>query len=66
MDERDIRRINELAAIKKQRLLTTEEQTEREGLHRQYIEAMKTQLHAHLDNIVVERPDGTREKLKKK
>ncbi len=66
MNEQDIMRINELAKIKKQRSLTEEEALERERLHKQYIEDMKASLCAHLDNMVIERPDGTRVKVQKK
>ena len=66
MNEQDIMRINELAKIKKERSLTEEESRERERLHKQYIAEMKASLSSHLDNMVIERPDGTREKVQKK
>ncbi len=66
MNEQDIKRINELANLKKQRPLTEEEAREREMLHTQYVADMKASLGAHLDSMVIERPDGTRVKVKKK
>lgn len=66
MNEQDIMRINELASLKKQRPLTEEESRERETLHKRYVAEMKASLGAHLDNMVIERPDGTRVKVKKK
>ena len=31
-----------------------------------YIETMRNHIRTHLDNVVIQRPDGSREKLKKK
>ena len=66
MDKQKIARINELAAIAKQRALTAEEEQERAALRKEYIDAYRESLRAQLDNLVIERPDGTREKLKRK
>lgn len=66
MDEKEIARINELAAIKKQRPLTQEEAEERALLHKRYVEEVRSNLSAHMENIVIQRPDGTREKVRKK
>lgn len=62
----DIQRINELYHKSKAEGLTEEEKLEQQTLRKAYIDAIKGNLKAHLDNIVIERPDGTREKLKKK
>lgn len=64
MDESCIKRINELAALKKIRPLTEQEQEERELLRQQYIEQMKSSLRAHLESVVIQRPDGTRVKVR--
>lgn len=62
----DIQRINELYHKSEAEGLTEEEKLEQQTLRKAYIDAIKGNLKAHLDNIVIERPDGTREKLKKK
>ncbi|MBO4214459.1 MAG: DUF896 domain-containing protein [Lachnospiraceae bacterium] len=62
----DIQRINELYHKSKAEGLTEEEKLEQQTLRKAYIDAIKGNLKANLDNIVIERPDGTREKLKKK
>ena len=40
-----------------------EEQAEREVLHKEYIAEYRAYLRGLLDNTVIERPDGTREKV---
>ena len=62
----DIQRINELYHKSKAEGLTEEEKLEQQTLRKAYIDAIKGNLKANLDNIVIERPDGTKEKLKKK
>ena len=61
-----IARINELAKKTKTEGLTPEELTERDKLRRIYIDSVKASLTGHLDNTYLVRPDGTKEKLKKK
>ena len=61
--QKTIDRINELASKSKTVGLTVEEKEEQQKLRREYIDAYKQSLHAQLDNTVVVRPDGTREKL---
>ncbi|MBR3768667.1 MAG: DUF896 domain-containing protein [Clostridia bacterium] len=63
MTQKTIDRINELARKSKTVGLTVEEKEEQQKLRREYIDAYKQSLHAQLDNTVVVRPDGTREKL---
>ena len=63
MDQKKIDRINELARLAKQRELTQEEQTERAKLRREYIDAYVGNLRATLENTVIVRPDGTKEKI---
>ena len=66
MDKRDIDRINELARKKKTVGLTESEVAEQQRLRRQYIDAFKENLKTTLDQVYIEREDGTYEKLKKK
>ena len=66
MTEEKINRINELARIAKERELTAEEQAERAVLRREFIDAYVGNLRATLDNTVIVRPDGTKEKVKPK
>lgn len=61
-----IARINELAKKAKTDGLTPDELTERDKLRRIYIDSVKASLTGHLDNTYLVRPDGTKEKLKKK
>ena len=66
MEPKDIARINELARKAKGEGLSEEEKQEQQDLRRAYIEAMRGNIRSHLDSIVVQRPDGTREKLQRK
>lgn len=66
MDKRDIDRINELARKKKTVGLTWDELEEQTRLRRQYIGEFKENLKATLDQVYIEREDGTYEKLQKK
>ena len=62
-----IDKINQFARrIKAGETLSAEELAERDALRRLYIDSMKESLVGHLDNTVIVRPDGSREKLKKK
>lgn len=62
-----IDKINQFARrIKAGETLNDEELAERDALRRLYIDRMKESLVGHLDNTVIVRPDGSREKLKKK
>lgn len=56
-------RINYLARKAKAEGLSEEELLEQNALRREYIEAYKQSLRAQLDNTVVVRPDGTKERL---
>ncbi len=65
--QKQIDRINELARkAKSPEGLTPEETQERDALRRAYIDSVKANLTAQLDNTVVVEPDGTRRKLKRK
>ena len=65
--QKEIDRINELARkAKTPEGLTAEELAERDVLRRAYIDSMKASLVGHLDNTVIQYPDGSRKPLKKK
>ena len=67
MEQAKIDRINALAKkAKSPEGLTPEEAAERDVLRREYIDAYKRSLTAHLDNTYIQYPDGTRRKLEKK
>ena len=65
MDER-IARINALYHKSKAEGLTEEEKEEQKKLREEYVASVRGNLKAQLENITLERPDGTVEKLKKK
>lgn len=65
MDQKLLERINELAKIAKERELTEEEIKERAELRERYRIEFRASLRGILDNTVIIRPDGTKEKLKK-
>ena len=66
MDYKDIERINELARKKKTVGLTEAELGEQARLRRQYLDEFKANMKATLDNVYIEREDGSYEKLQKK
>lgn len=66
VDKRDIERINELARKKKTVGLTESEVREQLALRAQYISEFRENLKATLDQVYIEREDGTYEKLHKK
>lgn len=66
MDQTKIDRINALARKAKAEGLTPEETEEQAVLRREYIEAYRASLRATLDNTVIQRPDGSRQKLTRK
>ena len=65
MEQKKIDRINELAKKKRSVGLTDEELAEQKVLHKEYIASYRASLRGILDNTVIERPDGSREQLKK-
>ena len=65
MEKEKIARINELAKKSKAEGLTPEEAAEQKALREEYIRDFRASFGGILDNTVIERPDGTREKLKK-
>lgn len=67
MEQAKIDRINELA--RKSRTdagLTPGEKAEQAALRQEYLAAVRANLTAQLDHTVIQYPDGTRKKLKKK
>ena len=64
--EKDIQRINELHHKSKNEGLTEAEKEEQQALRKAYIEAMRSHVRNHLDNVVIQRPNGSREKLTRK
>lgn len=66
MDKKKIDRINELARKQKSVGLTDEEKSEQKALREEYLSLVKRNLTAQLDNTYIVRPDGTKQKIKKK
>lgn len=66
MEQKKIDRINELAKKAREGELTPDELVERDKLRREYIDSFKMSLVGQLENTYIQRPDGTKEKLKKK
>lgn len=65
MNER-ISRINVLYHKSQKEGLTDAEKEEQARLRKEYVASVRANLRGQLDNISIERPDGTVEKLKKK
>lgn len=66
MDEKDIKRINELYHKQKEGTLTPEEKEEQAALRKAYIDAVKNNLTVQLESISIKNPDGSITKVKKK
>lgn len=67
MDEKKIKRINELAKkAKSPEGLTHDEKVEQNLLRQEYIAAYRNNLIAQLENTYIVEPDGTKHKLGKK
>lgn len=65
MEQKKIDRINELARkAKSGQPLTDEELTERAALRTEYLNEIRASMTGILDNTVIVRPDGTREKVR--
>lgn len=64
MDE-TIKRINELYHKSQAEGLTEEEKEEQKSLRQKYIDSIKGNLRGQLENLSIQRPDGTIEKVKK-
>ena len=65
MDER-IARINALYHKSQNEGLTEEEKAEQARLRKEYVASVRANLRGQLDNITIERPDGTMENLGEK
>ena len=65
MEER-IARINELYHKSQGEGLTADEKEEQARLRREYVASVRNNLKAQLDNITIEKPDGTVENLGEK
>lgn len=63
--EETIKRINELYHKSQTEGLSEEERVEQKNLRQRYIESVKGNLRGQLENISIQRPDGTIEKVKK-
>jgi uncharacterized protein YnzC (UPF0291/DUF896 family) len=66
MENSKLNRINELAALAKQRPLTEEELAERDVLRKEYIAEWRQGAIQVLENTYVLTPDGKKHKLQKK
>ncbi len=66
MTDEKILRINALAKKAKTEGLTEEEKKEQQTLREEYILAFRASLKRELDNTYIQRPDGSKEKIKKK
>ena len=66
MENSKLKRINELAALAKERELTEEEKAERDALRKKYIAEWRRGAEQVLENTYVIGPDGVKRKLEKK
>ncbi len=66
MEQSKLDRINELAALAKQRELTEEEQAERQVLRQEYIQSWRESVIGTLENTYLVDEDGNKRKLPKK
>ena len=66
MENSKLNRINELAAIAKERPLSEEETLERDALRKEYIAEWRRGAIQVLENTYIVGPDGKKRKLKKK
>lgn len=64
--EETIQRINELYHKSQKEGLSEEEKQKQKQLRRVYIDSVKNNLRGQLENMEIERPDGTIEKVTKK
>ncbi len=64
--QQQLDRINELARKSRAEGLTEEETIEQKALRAEYIKAYKESLTSQLENTIIVRPDGTRERITKK
>ena len=65
MEQAKVARINELARLSRERALSDQEKAEQAALRAEYIRDFRASFGSILDNTVIQRPDGSKEKLKK-
>ena len=63
--EETIKRMNELYHKSQKEGLSQEEKEEQKKLRQVYIDSVKGNLKGQLENMTIQRPDGTIEKVKK-
>ena len=66
MEKEKIERINQLARKRKTEGLTEAEQAEQDALRKEYIAGFRGNLQELLDSVVIQNPDGSRQKLQRK
>ena len=66
MEKAKIDRINFLARKSKIEQLSEKELEEQKALRAEYVAEVKANLQAQLDNTYIVRPDGSKEKIKRK
>lgn len=66
MEKEKLERIGILSRLSKERELTAEEKKEQMELRGEYIAEMRASLKHTLDHTYIQKPDGTREKLRQK
>ncbi len=59
MEKAKLNRISQLAKKKKNEGLTPTEQAEQQALYKEYISEFRASLTGQLDNMIIEKPDGT-------
>ena len=64
MEKEKLERISHLSRLSRERELTEEEIRERMELRGQYIAEMRESLRHTLEHTYIQKPDGTREKLR--
>lgn len=66
MEQQKLDRINALYKKSKEQSLTEDEKIEQDLLRKEYVQLVRNNLRGTLDNTVIQKEDGTQEKLKKK
>ena len=65
MTDEKIARINALAKKKRETGLSAEELAEQQALYKEYLAEFRASFTGIMENTVIERPDGSREPVKK-
>lgn len=60
MEQKNLKRLNELAKLAKERALTPAETEERAALRKEYLAEFRKAFQQQLDNTVIQYDDGTR------